>query len=66
MSERPKEHKKASAQRRLAAALRDNLRRRKGQAKGRQEARKEGSKGTHSIGETSREPHDSAGIGAEK
>jgi hypothetical protein len=53
MSERPKQEKKAAGQRRLAAALRDNLKRRKAQARGRkQEARVK--------------PHDSAGIDAEK
>jgi hypothetical protein len=53
MSERPKQEKKAAAQRRLAVALRDNLKRRKAQARGRkQEARAK--------------PHDSAGIDAEK
>jgi hypothetical protein len=53
MSERPKQEKKGATQRRLAAALRDNLKRRKAQARGRkQEARVK--------------PHDSAGINAEK
>jgi hypothetical protein len=54
MSERPKQEKKAVAQRRLAVALRDNLKRRKAQAKGRKEERVAG------------RPHDSAGIDAEK
>jgi hypothetical protein len=58
MSERPKEHRKESAQRRRAAALRDNLKRRKAQARGRQDQRL--------TGEASNKPHDSAGIGAEK
>ena len=53
MSEHPKEQKKAAAQLRLAAALRDNLKRRKAQARG----RKEGARV---------KPHDSAGIDAEK
>jgi hypothetical protein len=53
MSERPKLEKKQAAQRRLAAALRDNLKRRKAQAKGRKQ-------------EVPIKPHDSAGIDAEK
>src|SRR5215510_4351641 len=53
MSERPKQEKKAAAQRRLAAALRDNLKRRKAQARGRKEERVAG------------RPHDSAGIDAD-
>jgi hypothetical protein len=53
MSERTKQEKKAVAQRRLAAALRDNLKRRKAQARGRKAG----------VGA---KPHDSAGIDAEK
>jgi hypothetical protein len=53
MSERPKQQKKQAAQRRLAVALRDNLKRRKAQAKGRDQ-------------EVRAKPHDSAGIDAEK
>jgi hypothetical protein len=53
MSERPKQQKKQAAQRRLAAALRDNLKRRKAQIRGRKE-------------EARVKPHDSAGIDAEK
>jgi len=55
MSEQVKQQKKQAAQRRLAAALRDNLKRRKAQARGRKEERIPG-----------RRPHDSAGIDAEK
>ena len=56
MSEHPKEPKKAAAQLRLAAALRDNLKRRKAQTKGRkQQETKE---------EARARPHDSAGIDA--
>jgi len=54
MSEPVKQQKKQAAQRRLAAALRDNLKRRKAQARGRKEER------------TGGWPHDSAGIDAEK
>jgi hypothetical protein len=53
MSERPKQQKKQAAQRRLAASLRDNLKRRKAQARGRSQ-------------EVRIKPHDSAGIDAEK
>jgi len=53
MSERTKQEKKAVTQRRLAAALRDNLKRRKAQERGRKE-------------EVRPKPHDSAGIDAEK
>ena len=55
MSEHPKEQKKAAAQLRLAAALRDNLKRRKAQTKGRKQETKE---------EARAKPHDSAGIDA--
>jgi len=55
MSEQVKQQKKQAAQRRLAVALRDNLKRRKAQARGRKEERIPG-----------RRPHDSAGIDAEK
>ena len=53
MSEQPKQRKKAAAQQRLAEALRDNLKRRKAQARGRSQ-------------EVRIKPHDSAGIDAEK
>jgi hypothetical protein len=57
MAERPKSAEKAGRQRRLGAALRENLKRRRAQAKGRAaaEAAQDGAK-----------PHDSAGIGADK
>jgi hypothetical protein len=58
MSESGKAQQKAVRQRRLSAALRENLKRRKAQARGRVAA------DPHS--ETSAEPHDSAGIGADK
>jgi hypothetical protein len=57
MSEHPKQRKKAEAQQRLADALRDNLKRRKAQTRGRKEETKE---------EVGAKPHDSAGIDAEK
>jgi hypothetical protein len=52
----PKRVEKARRQRRLGAALRENLKRRKAQAKGRAAA----------GGEAAAKPHDSAGIGADK
>jgi len=57
MSDHPKQRKKPAAQRRLATALSDNLKRRKAQTRGRKEAAKEA---------TRTKPHDSAGIDAEK
>ena len=56
MSESGKAVQKAVRQRRLSAALRENLKRRKAQAKGRGAA----------AAERSAAPHDSAGIGADK
>jgi hypothetical protein len=56
-AEPPKRVEKARRQRRLGAALRENLKRRKAQAKGRAAA--EG-------GEAAAKSHDSAGIGADK
>jgi hypothetical protein len=53
----PKRAEKARRQRRLGAALRENLKRRKTQAKGRAAA---------GGGEAAAKPHDSAGIGADK
>jgi hypothetical protein len=49
---------KARQERRLAAALRENLKRRKAQAKGRI--------AIQTAGERAGEPHDSAGIAADK
>jgi hypothetical protein len=55
MNDRPKAVAKARRQRRLGAALRENLKRRKAQARGRAGAETE-----------RRETHDSAGIDADK
>jgi hypothetical protein len=55
MNERPKTQRKAAQRQRLSAALRENLKRRKAQAKGRAAAVELGA-----------EPHDSAGIGPDK
>ena len=57
MSEPPKRAEQARRQRRLGAALRENLKRRKAQAKGRAAA---------AGAEGAAKPHDSAGIGADK
>jgi hypothetical protein len=55
MSERPKLTEKERREQRLQAALRENLKRRKAQARSRAE-----------IGPGPEEPHDSAGIAADK
>jgi hypothetical protein len=55
MSDRPKSQAAEERAARLEAALRQNLKRRKAQARARQDARDE-----------PREPHDSAGIPADK
>ena len=57
MNDRPKAAGKAKQQRRLGAALRENLKRRKAQAKGRSAA---------SGAEEAAKPHESAGITADK
>ena len=56
MNERPKAVQKARRERRLGVALRENLKRRKRQARGRAESQQD----------KPAEPHDSAGIAAEK
>jgi hypothetical protein len=61
MSEGGKAAAKASRGRRLSAALRENLKRRKGQVKGRQ-----GLRDAPAAPSSAREPHDSAGFGADK
>jgi hypothetical protein len=55
MTDRPKSQQKAAQQQRLSAALRENLKRRKAQAKGRAAAVEQGAP-----------PHDSAGIAPDK
>ena len=55
MTGRPKPTQKELREQRLKAALRENLKRRKAQARGRAENR-----------DTPDEPHDSAGIAADK
>jgi hypothetical protein len=55
MTDRPKPTQQELRERRLRAALRENLKRRKAQARGRAENRDE-----------AEEPHDSAGIAADK
>ena len=57
MNDRPKAERKAKRERRLGVALRENLKRRKAQAKGRSAADGEARAGT---------PHDSAGIAEDK
>jgi hypothetical protein len=57
VNDHPKGAKKARQQRRLGAALRENLRRRKAQAKGRS---------TAGDADGSGKPHDSAGIAGNK
>jgi hypothetical protein len=59
MDDRPKRTQKASQQRRLGAALRENLKRRKAQAKGRASA-----PGTAPKADD--KSHDSAGIAGHK
>ena len=59
MDDRPKRTQKASQQRRLGAALRENLKRRKAQAKGRASA-------PATEPETDDKSHDSAGIAGHK
>ena len=67
MDERPKRTQKARQQRRLGAALRENLRRRKAQAKGRAsppgiDPEEDAEDGLKADGES----HDSAGIAPHK
>jgi hypothetical protein len=62
MTERPQLKRKAAEQRRLSAALRDNLKRRKAQEKAREKARA----AAEAAGDRTGPSHDSAGIGADK
>jgi hypothetical protein len=57
MIDRPKTAEKARRQRRLGSALRENLKRRKAQAKGRS---------TAGSADHTAAPHDSAGIAGDK
>jgi hypothetical protein len=58
MNDRPKAAQKARQRRRLSAALRENLKRRKAQARGRA--------GDDRVPRRAGKPHDSAGIGEDK
>ena len=60
MTGTPKDQQKQSRARRLSAALRDNLKRRKAQARGRKAG------GPGALDEASTETHDSAGFGRDK
>ena len=62
MTDRPKDQQKRSRDRRLSAALRDNLKRRKAQAK----RRKVVGHAEHAQGRPSTETHDSAGFAEDK
>ena len=63
MDDRPKNTERASQQRRLGAALRENLKRRKAQAKGRTTAPGPDPKPNDKPND---QPHDSAGIAGHK
>jgi hypothetical protein len=60
MNDSGKGAEKVRQQRRLSTALRENLKRRKAQARGRDAAEEAGSPGRDG------KPHDSAGFGADK
>jgi hypothetical protein len=62
MTDRPKDQQKQIRERRLSAALRNNLKRRKVQAKG----RKAGHDAERTPGGPSTETHDSAGFAEDK
>jgi len=64
MVNRPDPPQKTDQQRRLSAALRENLKRRKAQAKGREEGRHEGPQGATAPQDPN--SHDSAGIPDDK
>ena len=61
MADRPKDQQKQRRAQRLSAALRDNLKRRKAQARGREAEGTQDGPGGSSTG-----THDSAGFGDEK
>jgi hypothetical protein len=63
MTEGPKASEKALREQRLQAALRENLKRRKAQSRGRLEQRREACSEQRRQGHPA---HDSAGIGAEE
>ncbi|HEY7664248.1 MAG TPA: hypothetical protein VH934_14115 [Xanthobacteraceae bacterium] len=65
-NDRPKRAEAARRQGRLGAALRENLKRRKAQAKGRAAAGAEHLGSRDGAAEADRKPHDSAGIAADK
>ena len=60
--DRPKDQQKQRRERRLSAALRDNLKRRRAQAKG----RVVGQSGEQAPAGPATETHDSAGFGEDK
>jgi len=62
MTDRPKDQQKQSRDRRLSAALRDNLKRRKAQARGRNAGRG----APRAAEDPSTGTHDSAGFGNQK
>ena len=62
MTDRPKDQQKQRRAKRLSAALRDNLKRRKAQARG----RTAGQGAQHAPDAPSTETHDSAGFGGKK
>ena len=70
MTDRPRDQQKENRARRLSAALRDNLKRRKAQAKERNKGRNLGRsaerRAKSSPAGSSTETHDSAGFGNEK
>ena len=66
MTDRPKDPQQQNRTRRLSAALRDNLKRRKAQAKERNAGRSAGSGAEHAPAGPSTETHDSAGFTEDK
>jgi hypothetical protein len=66
VTETPKDPQKVRRAQRLSAALRDNLKRRKAQAKQRNLERSAASGAKHAPAGPSTETHDSAGFGEDK